>query len=228
MEEINITRMWLRVQELCGTTNTDKYSRITLIKKLWGDCRAWTDVSQIWPTSFLRPVCMCARVCLCVCVSERSLLLFFFFFPTDSAVRFGISAVFAFAIVSPPASFVFPAFRTQAQLCVCISCVQLSVFIYYAVWKPQKQWVTLDVGIWNSPLTYQPDQREQAWRFASYMFVHAGWAAHACGRSSSHFSRSLRLLRSTNRCVIWVFWLNPLFFRTFRLADLCYSLSHLE
>ncbi|XP_041962684.1 rhomboid-related protein 2 isoform X2 [Alosa sapidissima] len=42
------------------------------------------------------------------------------------------------------------------------------------VWKPQKQWVTLGEGIWNSPLSYRPDLREQAWRFISYMFVHAG------------------------------------------------------
>lgn len=53
-------------------------------------------------------------------------------------------------------------------------CAQLSVFVYYAAWKPQKQWVTLDEGVWNSLLTYQPDRREEAWRFISYMFVHAG------------------------------------------------------
>ncbi|XP_031432841.1 rhomboid-related protein 2 isoform X2 [Clupea harengus] len=57
---------------------------------------------------------------------------------------------------------------------ITISIVELAVFIYYAVWKPQKQWVTLGDGIWNSPLTYRPDLREQAWRFISYMFVHAG------------------------------------------------------
>ncbi|KAG7264111.1 hypothetical protein CRUP_018912 [Coryphaenoides rupestris] len=51
---------------------------------------------------------------------------------------------------------------------------QLAVFIYYAVWKPQKQWVTLDEGIWDSPLTYRADRRWEAWRFFSYMFVHAG------------------------------------------------------
>ncbi|XP_041648498.1 rhomboid-related protein 2 [Cheilinus undulatus] len=57
---------------------------------------------------------------------------------------------------------------------ILISIAELSVFIYYAVWKPQKQWVTLDEGIWNSPLTYRPESREEAWRFISYMFVHAG------------------------------------------------------
>uniref|UniRef100_A0A1A8RN55 rhomboid protease n=1 Tax=Nothobranchius rachovii TaxID=451742 RepID=A0A1A8RN55_9TELE len=51
---------------------------------------------------------------------------------------------------------------------------ELGVFIYYAVWKPQKRWITLEEGIWRSPLTYTPDKREEAWRFISYMFVHAG------------------------------------------------------
>ena len=56
-----------------------------------------------------------------------------------------------------------------------LSCLcQLAVFIYYAAWKPQKQWVTLDEGIWTSPLTYKPENRQEAWRFVSYMFVHAG------------------------------------------------------
>ncbi|XP_036393790.1 rhomboid-related protein 2 [Megalops cyprinoides] len=57
---------------------------------------------------------------------------------------------------------------------ILISLGELAVFIYYAVWKPQKQWVTLGEGIWNSPLSYKPDKREEAWRFLSYMFVHAG------------------------------------------------------
>ncbi|CAJ1062747.1 rhomboid-related protein 2 [Xyrichtys novacula] len=57
---------------------------------------------------------------------------------------------------------------------ILVSIAELAVFIYYAVWKPQKQWVTLDDGIWNSPLTYKPECREEAWRFISYMFVHAG------------------------------------------------------
>lgn len=57
---------------------------------------------------------------------------------------------------------------------ILVSIGELAVFIYYAVWKPQKQWVTLDEGIWNSPLTYKPERREEAWRFVSYMFVHAG------------------------------------------------------
>lgn len=51
---------------------------------------------------------------------------------------------------------------------------QLAVFIYYAVWKPQKQWITLDTGILESPFIYNPNKREEAWRFISYMLVHAG------------------------------------------------------
>ncbi|XP_028984464.1 rhomboid-related protein 2 [Betta splendens] len=57
---------------------------------------------------------------------------------------------------------------------ILISIAELAVFIYYAVWKPQKQWITLGEGIWNSPLSYKPDHRQEAWRFLSYMFVHAG------------------------------------------------------
>ncbi|XP_007557265.1 rhomboid-related protein 2 [Poecilia formosa] len=55
-----------------------------------------------------------------------------------------------------------------------ISIAELAVFIYYALWKPHKQWVTLDEGIWKSPLTYDPAKRQEAWRFLSYMFMHAG------------------------------------------------------
>ncbi|XP_038132280.1 rhomboid-related protein 2 [Cyprinodon tularosa] len=71
-------------------------------------------------------------------------------------------------------------YLSQANCCpppifiIAVSIAELAVFIYYAVWKPQKQWVTLDEGIWKSPLTYDPDKREEAWRFISYMFVHAG------------------------------------------------------
>ncbi|XP_038614251.1 rhomboid-related protein 2 [Tachyglossus aculeatus] len=57
---------------------------------------------------------------------------------------------------------------------IIISLAELAVFIYYAAWKPQKQWITLDTGIWNSPFIYRPDKREEAWRFVSYMLVHAG------------------------------------------------------
>ncbi|XP_038833239.1 rhomboid-related protein 2 isoform X2 [Salvelinus namaycush] len=71
-------------------------------------------------------------------------------------------------------------YRERANCCpppifiILISIGELAVFIYYAVWKPQKQWVTLGEGIWNSPLSYKSDRREEAWRFVSYMFVHAG------------------------------------------------------
>ncbi|XP_047374597.1 rhomboid-related protein 2 isoform X2 [Sciurus carolinensis] len=57
---------------------------------------------------------------------------------------------------------------------ISISLAELAVFIYYAVWKPQKQWITLDIGILESPLIYRPEKREEAWRFISYMLVHAG------------------------------------------------------
>ncbi|XP_044277263.1 rhomboid-related protein 2 [Varanus komodoensis] len=55
-----------------------------------------------------------------------------------------------------------------------ISVAELAIFIYYAVWKPQKQWITLDTGIWESPFIYRSDKRKEAWRFVSYMLVHAG------------------------------------------------------
>ncbi|XP_015264664.1 PREDICTED: rhomboid-related protein 2 [Gekko japonicus] len=55
-----------------------------------------------------------------------------------------------------------------------ISVAELTTFIYYAVWKPQEQWMTLDSSIWDSPFTYRPDKRQEAWRFLSYMLVHAG------------------------------------------------------
>ncbi|MEE6484983.1 hypothetical protein FKM82_014123 [Ascaphus truei] len=57
---------------------------------------------------------------------------------------------------------------------ILISVAELAVFIYYAVWLPQEQWITLDSGVWHSPLIYRADKREEAWRFISYMFVHAG------------------------------------------------------
>ncbi|XP_015454271.1 rhomboid-related protein 2 [Pteropus alecto] len=57
---------------------------------------------------------------------------------------------------------------------ISISIAELAVFIYYAVWKPQKQWITLDTGILESPFIYNPTKREEAWRFISYMLVHAG------------------------------------------------------
>ncbi|KAJ3597665.1 hypothetical protein NHX12_001182 [Muraenolepis orangiensis] len=57
---------------------------------------------------------------------------------------------------------------------ILVSIAELAVFIYYAVSTPQKQWVTLDKAVFESPLTYLPDRRWEAWRFFSYMFVHAG------------------------------------------------------
>uniref|UniRef100_H0XBF6 Rhomboid-related protein 2 n=1 Tax=Otolemur garnettii TaxID=30611 RepID=H0XBF6_OTOGA len=61
---------------------------------------------------------------------------------------------------------------------ISISLAELAVFIYYAVWKPQKQWITLDSGILDSPFIYCPDKREEVWRFISYMLVHAGLFHH--------------------------------------------------
>ncbi|XP_067863096.1 rhomboid-related protein 2 isoform X2 [Heptranchias perlo] len=57
---------------------------------------------------------------------------------------------------------------------ISISLAELAVFIYYAVWMPQKQWITMDKGVWESPFIYRPDKRKEAWRFVSYMLVHAG------------------------------------------------------
>ncbi|XP_058856213.1 rhomboid-related protein 2-like isoform X1 [Acipenser ruthenus] len=57
---------------------------------------------------------------------------------------------------------------------ILISIAEVAVFIYYAYWMTDKQLMTLDEGIWNSPFTYRPDKRQEAWRFISYMLVHAG------------------------------------------------------
>ncbi|XP_032648140.1 rhomboid-related protein 2 [Chelonoidis abingdonii] len=38
---------------------------------------------------------------------------------------------------------------------ISISIAELAVFIYYAVWKPQKQWITLDTGVWEWELFLQ-------------------------------------------------------------------------
>lgn len=118
--------------------------------------RLWIRVTSFHPLASV-----CVRSC---------------FFPT---VHFGISVVLvsqdSFSAVHTYSYH--PSSECISQPSVFVPSVQLSVFIYYAVWKPQKQWVTLDKGIWNSPLTYQPDMRQEAWRFISYMFVHAGWAS---------------------------------------------------
>lgn len=89
-----------------------------------------------------------------------------------------------------------PSSERTSQPPVFVPSVQLSVFIYYAVWKPQKQWVTLDEGIWNSPLTYQSDKRQEAWRFISYMFVHAGWASEP----SAYYRKRRQLGQTFNLC----------------------------
>ncbi|XP_059810416.1 rhomboid-related protein 2 [Hypanus sabinus] len=57
---------------------------------------------------------------------------------------------------------------------ICITLAEVAVFIYYAVWMPQTQWITLEKGMLESPFTYMPEKRQEAWRFVSYMLVHAG------------------------------------------------------
>nr|XP_020839265.1 rhomboid-related protein 2 isoform X2 [Phascolarctos cinereus] len=61
-----------------------------------------------------------------------------------------------------------------------ISILQLGIFVYYTFWKPQEEWNTPEMGIWESPFIYRPDKRKQAWRFISYMMVHVGFQ-HICG-----------------------------------------------
>uniref|UniRef100_A0A4X2JZC5 Rhomboid-related protein 2 n=1 Tax=Vombatus ursinus TaxID=29139 RepID=A0A4X2JZC5_VOMUR len=56
-----------------------------------------------------------------------------------------------------------------------ISILQLGIFVYYTFWKPQEEWNTPEMGIWESPFIYRPDKRKQAWRFISYMMVHVGF-----------------------------------------------------
>lgn len=146
---------------------------------------------------------LCRRVALidaCGCESLPSVLWLVSvwevaFFPT---VRSGISAVLVFRESSSAVHTCsyHPSSGRTSQPSVFVPSVQLSLFIYYAVWKPQKQWVTLDDGIWNSPLTYQPDKRQEAWRFISYMFVHAGWASEP----SAHDRKQWQLDQTFHLC----------------------------
>uniref|UniRef100_A0A8D0AZE2 Rhomboid-related protein 2 n=1 Tax=Salvator merianae TaxID=96440 RepID=A0A8D0AZE2_SALMN len=57
---------------------------------------------------------------------------------------------------------------------IAISVAELAVFVYYAAWNPPPQWITMDPSVWESPFVYRADKREEAWRFVSYMLVHAG------------------------------------------------------
>ena len=57
---------------------------------------------------------------------------------------------------------------------LCVSLAELICFIYYSIKAESKQWITISSGLVNSPLIYDPYQREEVWRFISYMFLHAG------------------------------------------------------
>ncbi|XP_031232755.1 rhomboid-related protein 2 isoform X2 [Mastomys coucha] len=65
-----------------------------------------------------------------------------------------------------------PVRRTYLERANCLPPPLFIILISLA--EPQKQWITLDTGILESPLTYCPEKREEAWRFISYMLVHAG------------------------------------------------------
>ena len=57
---------------------------------------------------------------------------------------------------------------------LCVSLAELICFIYYSIKAEQRQWITISSGLVDSPLIYDPWNREQVWRFVSYMFLHAG------------------------------------------------------
>lgn len=47
------------------------------------------------------------------------------------------------------------------------------MYIYYGV--TLGEWLTYDADLLQSPLVFDPKKRQQAWRFVSYMLVHAGY-----------------------------------------------------
>ncbi|XP_076810907.1 rhomboid-related protein 2-like [Clavelina lepadiformis] len=49
---------------------------------------------------------------------------------------------------------------------------ELVVYIYYGA--TYGEWLTYAPELWNSPLTFDPQKRQEAWRFVSYMLLHAG------------------------------------------------------
>nr|XP_039266460.1 rhomboid-related protein 2-like isoform X1 [Styela clava] len=55
-----------------------------------------------------------------------------------------------------------------------VSIIELAIFIYYSVIAETKQWMTLNDALLSSVLIYDPYKREQAWRFISYLLLHAG------------------------------------------------------
>ncbi|XP_076805485.1 rhomboid-related protein 2-like [Clavelina lepadiformis] len=55
---------------------------------------------------------------------------------------------------------------------VLLSLAQIAVYIYYSA--TSGEWVWISPGVVTSPLTFLPDRRQEAWRFLTYMLVHAG------------------------------------------------------
>ena len=57
------------------------------------------------------------------------------------------------------------------SLLVCLT--ELVVFVYYGVSSHRRSWLSMDAALVDSPLIYDPYRREEAWRFLSYMLLHA-------------------------------------------------------
>uniref|UniRef100_H2YKT3 Rhomboid-related protein 2 n=1 Tax=Ciona savignyi TaxID=51511 RepID=H2YKT3_CIOSA len=74
---------------------------------------------------------------------------------------------------NPPPLFML-LFTTIVLIALILHPSQLVVFIYYGFKAEQKQWITISSGLTKSPLIYDPGNREEVWRFVSYMFLHAG------------------------------------------------------
>jgi rhomboid-related protein 1/2/3 len=54
-----------------------------------------------------------------------------------------------------------------------ISVVEVAVFVYYCVDLGEIS--AIGPVPWKSPFIYDPCKRSQAWRFFTYMFIHAGY-----------------------------------------------------
>ncbi|CAK8682159.1 unnamed protein product [Clavelina lepadiformis] len=55
---------------------------------------------------------------------------------------------------------------------ILVSLTELVVYIYYGA--TYGEWLTYAPELLNSPLTFDPQKRQEAWRFVSYMLLHAG------------------------------------------------------
>lgn len=55
---------------------------------------------------------------------------------------------------------------------ILVSVAEIAVYIYYGI--TLGEWLTYDYDLLKSPLVFDPRYRQQAWRFVSYMLVHAG------------------------------------------------------